>query len=188
MQNLRIFIVVMLVTVGCTTMCGKKHHDMTAKEVVEAYLTKAFNINSVQEISDLIAFTAGNLKQALEEADAVTISKVFVERQYYVKDVAINNQKNLTPREVEITYELQYREIVADQLSDALLTVTNTLNLLKREGAWYITDVIGGETTIDFQIVTEITPRVSSSPSVQQQQSGEDVAVEPESNTTSIQE
>ena len=52
----------------------------------------------------------------------------------------------------------------ADTPSDALIHIENSLNLIRKEGAWFITDVIGGQTTIDFLIADEIVPSSASSP------------------------
>lgn len=155
-------------------MCTKSHKNMSAEEVVEAYLTKAFNLNSVNEVVSLIALTSGNLKQALEEADASTIDRIFVQSRYAVNQFSFVERKDLTPREVIITYQLSYQKLsqtlsdegdqtknnTDDQQADsdqAMIHIENSLSLIRKEGAWFITDVIGGKTTIDFLIDTEIT-------------------------------
>lgn len=151
----------LLLLSGCSTMCQKSHTRMSAEEVVEAYLTKAFNMNSVNEVVDLIALTSGNLKQALEEADASTIDRIFVQSKYTVEQFLFVERKDLTAREVVITYNLSYQRIppaAATTTTDkALIHIENSLSLIRKEGAWFITDVIGGQTTIDFLMDTEIT-------------------------------
>ena len=146
-------IMVVLVS-GCSTMCKKSHQSMTAEEVVENYLTNTFNLKSVSGMEDLIQFTSGNLKQALENAEPSTIDRIFIQKKYKVERFSFLERKVITPREVEISYELKYQEI--NQSDDAVVTIKNTLNLIKKEGAWFITDVIGGETSIDFLISDEI--------------------------------
>ena len=138
-------------------MCGKSHKDMEAGQVVEAYLQEAFNIRSVDDVEKLMVYTSGNLRQALEEADANTIDKVFVRKRYEVKRFSFLEQKHLTPREREITYELEYQELSEEGKGPAHYTIENSLNLIRKDGAWYITDVIGGQTTIDFIVADEVT-------------------------------
>ena len=147
---------------------------MSAEEVVETYLTKAFNMTSVKEVIHLIALTSGNLKQALEEADASTIDRIFVQSKYTVEQFSFVERKDLTPREVVITYQLSYQRLPqlqpaqanadtdpaptsAESSDQALIHIENSLSLIRKEGAWFITDVIGGQTTIDFLMDTEIT-------------------------------
>lgn len=142
---------------GCTTMCGKDHKDMEAGQVVEAYLQEAFNIRSVDDVEKLMVYTSGNLKQALEEADSRTIDQVFVQKRYEVRRFSFLEQKHLTPREREITYELEYQEIDEGVAQPAYYTIENSLNLIRKDGAWYITDVIGGRTAIDFIVADEVT-------------------------------
>jgi len=156
MRNFKILCLAIIMT-GCTNMCSTSHKDMKPEEVVEAYLDTSFNIVNVDQISDLIQYTSGNLKQALEAADAKTVSKVFVHKKYNLKRFSILERKDRTPREVEITYELAYNEIDKKN-DDALVTAENTLNLRLKEGAWYITDVIGGKTAIDFQAPMVVKP------------------------------
>ena len=158
-------------------MCQKSHENMSAEEVVESYLTKAFNMTNVNEVIHLIALTSGNLKQALEEADASTIDRIFVQSKYTVEQFSFVERKDLTPREVVITYQLSYQRLPQLQTQpaqtettststepsessssdQALIHIENSLSLIRKEGAWFITDVIGGQTTIDFLMDTEIT-------------------------------
>lgn len=152
------FLVSLVILSGCTTMCGRSHKDMEAGQVVEAYLEQAFNIRSVDDVEKLMIYTSGNLKQALEEADATTIDEVFVKKRYEVKNFSFLEQKHLTPREREITYELEYKELNSKNIEEgAQYTIENSLNLIRKQGAWYITDVIGGQTAIDFIMADEVT-------------------------------
>lgn len=149
LKSIKIWILALLIT-GCTSMCDTAHKDMNPEEVVEEYLSITFNIDDVNQIGSLIEFTSGNLKQALEAADSKTIQKVFIDKNYDLKRFSILERRNRTPREVEITYELAYLDKKGSS-EDALVTAENTLNLIRQKGAWYITDVIGGKTEIDFQ-------------------------------------
>ncbi|MCY4380300.1 MAG: hypothetical protein OXC40_01850 [Proteobacteria bacterium] len=179
-QFFRLYLAALLMVAGCTTMCEKPHENMTAEEVVEAYLSHAFNMNSVDDVTKLISYTSGNLKQALEEADASTIDQIFVQKKYKVDRFSFLERKDLTPREVVITYDLSYEELPVtgekeDQISldsnnmsnnsetpentsQAKISIENSLNLIRKEGAWFITDVIDGQTSIDFFTPEEITP------------------------------
>jgi hypothetical protein len=157
LKTIKIWILALLIT-GCTNMCDTPHKDMNPEEVVEAYLSIAFNMDEVDQMQSLIEFTSGNLKQTLEAADAKKINEVFINKKYDLKRFSIVERRNRTPREIEITYELAYNEL-ATESDDALVTAENTLNLIRQKGAWYITDVIGGSTTIDFQTPSVITPK-----------------------------
>lgn len=143
---------------GCTNMCTPRHKDMTAEEVVEKYLDIAFNIQYVDQVKALISLTSGNLKESLEEADAQTVQRVFIDKKYALKRFSITQRRDRTPREVEITYELAYNELNEGSASDADVLTEKTLSLVKKDGAWYVADVIGGKTAIDFQIGAEIKP------------------------------
>lgn len=154
MKSFKIWLLALLIT-GCTNMCETDHKEMSPEEVVEAYLDESFNINEVDQIRRLIKYTSGSLKKALEDADAKTVEKVFINKSYNLKRFSVIERKDRTPREVEVTYELEYKELGANK-EDAIVSAENTLNLIRKESAWYITDVIGGKTSIDFQVPTEI--------------------------------
>lgn len=88
LKTLKVWFLALIVS-GCTSMCTTSHEEMNPEEVVEAYLDTSFNISHIDQISELIKFTSGNLKQALEAADAKTVEKVFVHKRYNLKRFSV---------------------------------------------------------------------------------------------------
>lgn len=140
---------------ACTQKCSKAHEDMTAEEVVQAYLDLAFNIQDISQKETLIEFTRGNLQAALAGANEETFTEAYISRKYKVKNFSIMDRRDRTPRETEITFQLTYLDFPENPKeadSSAEVTTQNTVSLIKEKEKWYLREVVGSETTFDFPI------------------------------------
>jgi hypothetical protein len=137
---------------------------MSAEKVVEEYLNIALNMNSVEEKEHLMEYTTGNLEAALSGADDKAIQIAYVDKRYNLKNYSLVERRDRTPRETEVTYELTYSELAEGQKAeDAPVTTTeNTVSVIRKKGAWYISDVLGNKTSIEFP-VTEMNT-INASP------------------------
>ena len=152
--------------VSCTRSCGKTRGDMTPDQVVEAYLDIALNMTEVSERDLLLEYTSGNLKEAIEGASDETIKRAYIERAYKISSYSVVERRDRTPRETEITFRLEYLDLGAEgktKEADApKVTTENTVSVIKSEGIWFIQDVMGNKTSIDFPISEE--SRITASP------------------------
>ncbi|MEZ4743466.1 MAG: hypothetical protein R3B45_13655 [Bdellovibrionota bacterium] len=148
-----------LLTTGCAQMCDKSREEMSAEEVVEAYLDIALNMSSVNEKELLLEYTTGDLATVIASANDEAIRQAYIEKKYNLKKYVLMERRDRTPREVEIKYQLAYSEGSKDpseKNEDApIVTTENTVAVVKRKGIWYIHDVIGNKTSIEFP-VTEL--------------------------------
>jgi hypothetical protein len=148
-----------LTVAGCTSMCEKTHYDMTPEEVVETYLNISLNMQTVAEKERLLPLATGNLKASLEAADDETIKKAFVDINYDLLAFSIVESRPRTPREVEITFELQYKNFGSDPVGTdkpvPTTTIENTLSVIKDKRLWKIQDIIGAKTSFDFPVMPE---------------------------------
>jgi hypothetical protein len=150
--------VVTLAIVGCTKMCGIKRSGMTPEQVVEAYLQTALNMDSVSDRDILVDYTTGNLKNAIESATPETIKAAYVDRKYTLKSYSVVQRNDRTPRETEIVFQLEYLDHGTKNAADDTapsVTTENTVSVIKEGGAWYIRDVVGNKTGIDFPVSDE---------------------------------
>jgi hypothetical protein len=153
---------------------------MAPEKVVESYLNKALNMKQVSEKDDLAQYTTGRLKDAINAASDETITNAYIRRHYNIESYAVIERRDRTPRETEITFRLKYQDFgVADQRpSDTSTAPTvqteNTVALIKEKGAWYIRDVVGAKTSIDFPVSQDseikAKPGVISQPELNQTQ------------------
>ena len=146
-----------LAIVGCTKMCGIKRSGMTPEQVVEAYLDIALNMDSVSDRDLLLEYTTGTLKNAIESAAPETIKAAYVDRKYTLKTYSVVQRNDLTPRETEIVFQLTYLDHGTtepqNRPEDApAVTTENTVAVIKQGGSWYIRDVVGNKTVIDFPV------------------------------------
>ena len=153
----RLILVTVFIT-GCTNMCGVKRAAMTPEQVVEAYLNVALNMKELSERENLLGYTTGNLKQAIESASAETIRTAYIDRRYQILNYSVVERRDRTPRETEITFQLTYNDLGVDGKApqDApKVTTENTVAVVKTNGMWMIRDVMGNKTAIDFPISDE---------------------------------
>ena len=148
-------IVLSLFFIGCTKMCTQTRESMSPKDVVEAYLRTAFNIQELKQKELILQYVTGDLKNAISGASDDTIMEAYVKPRYVLKNMYIIEQDNKTPRETEVSYQLQYQENPENQkISEAsTITTENRVSLIKENGRWYIQGVISKETSIEFPLL-----------------------------------
>jgi hypothetical protein len=140
---------------ACAPLCSKNHSDMSAEEVLEAYLGLVFNMHDVQQKDDLLDFTTGELKAALAGATDEVLQEAYIKKRYELQRISIVERNDRTPRETEITYQLAYREIPpgeTDFSNAPIVTTENTVSLLKEKGRLYLRAVLGNKTQMEFPI------------------------------------
>jgi alpha-D-ribose 1-methylphosphonate 5-triphosphate synthase subunit PhnH len=143
---------------SCTKMCEPSRGDLSPEQVVEAYLDIALNMTEVAEYEDLLEFTTGNLKDAIQSASPDTIKAAYVDRRYEIETYSVVERRDRTPRETEITFLLAYHDLgdgksTVDQTPK--ITTENTVSVVKEKGIWLIRDVVGNKTSFDFPISEE---------------------------------
>lgn len=149
-----------LFLVGCSKMCKSSRDDMTPEQVVQTYLNISLNMTKVEEKKELLKLTTGDLKAALEQASDEVVTNAFLKQNYKLEAYSVVERRDRTPRETEVTFLLRYKNlgpnksIPVDQAPE--VKTENTLSVIKHDGAWYIRDVIGKKTTIDFALEEEI--------------------------------
>lgn len=142
---------------SCTQMCSTSRKDFTPEEIVEKYLTTSLGMVNIEEKKVLLSLTTGNLKKAISDAPDDLIRSAFINREYDVKTFSILERRDRTPRETEITFILSYQNPKEGINSSELPTLSteNTVALTKEKGAWWIRDVVGKKTSIDFPVSSE---------------------------------
>lgn len=150
-----------LVLTGCTRGCGNNRQSMPPEKVVESYLNAALNMHDVSERDNLLQYTTGRLKDAIASASDETIKTAYVDRRYDLESYAVIERRDRTPRETEITFRLRYRDLGTTEtkpanISEAPMVQTeNTVAMIREKSTWFIRDVVGAKTSIDFPVSKE---------------------------------
>lgn len=156
-----------LLLIGCTKMCSSGRETMTPEEVVQAYLDISLNMTEVAQKKELLKLTTGVLKSALEGASDDLVSSAFIKQNFKLERYSVVERRDRTPRETEITFYMSYKNLGPDKSikpENAPQTTTeNTVSVVKRDGAWYIADVLGKKTSIDFILGDEVKPAAGGS-------------------------
>lgn len=181
-------IVMLLVTIfsysGCVRSCGNQRGSMSPEKVVEAYLNTALNMKSLSERENLLQYTTGRLKDAIVSASDDVVLSAYINRHYELESYAVIERRDRTPRETEITFRLKYKDLgvaaqrPTDTSSAPTVQTENSVALIKEKGAWFIRDVVGAKTRIDFPVSTDseinAKPGVISDPSLSAPNTGEE--------------
>ena len=146
---------------ACVRGCGSDRGSMPPEKVVEAYLNTAFNMKNLSERENLLQYTTGRLKDAIISASDEVVVNAYINRHYELESYSVIERRDRTPRETEITFRLKYKDLgISEQRpKDAngapTVETENSVALIKEKGAWFIRDVIGAKTRIDFPVSAE---------------------------------
>ena len=160
-SSVAVLICSFLFMVGCTSMCGSSRANLTPDQVVENYLNISLNMKKPSEKEKLLDLTTGNLKAAISEASDEDILNNMIKKSYRLMSYSVTERKNRTPREVEIAFTIEYKEMNPDDASITeanapVIETKNTVAVIKEKGSWYIRDVLGKSTRIDFPVEAEV--------------------------------
>ncbi len=143
---------------GCVRSCGNQRSSMPPEKVVEAYLNTALNMQNLAQREELLQYTTGRLKDAIVSASDDVITNAYINRHYELQSYDVVERRDKTPRETEITFKLKYKDLgiaekrPANTSSAPTVQTENSVALIKEKGAWFIRDVIGAKTRIDFPV------------------------------------
>jgi hypothetical protein len=150
-----------LTLTGCVRSCGNQREGMAPEKVVESYLNTALNMKNIGGREELLQYTTGHLKEAIATAPEETILKAYVNRHYELESYAVIERRDRTPRETEITFRLKYKDLgvsetrPTDTKAAPTVQTENSVALIKEKGAWFIRDVVGAKTSIDFPVTQD---------------------------------
>lgn len=146
--------------VACTKGCGSK--ALKPEEVVEAYLEVVFNMDRLSQREELLSYTTGPLKAALAQISDEGIKRGYIEKNFHLEDYSVVQTKNLTPREVEVTFALRYRNLTdspdGTKENAPIVTTENTVAVVLENRRWLIRDVLGNKTSLEFPTGVEVKP------------------------------
>lgn len=164
MKNLIAALFLIFFTCGCAFQCSQTRQDQSPEQVLEKYLDLAFNISKVEQKKLLLEYTYGPLKAAIASATDETFHDAYIKNKYKLEGFSIISKKERTPRETEITYQLDYKEFSDPAIKDGVFISTkNTIILVKENKKWYVKEVSGSKTQIEFPIYPQDTILPSTS-------------------------
>lgn len=148
------------VLTGCIRSCSPPTRgDMSPKDVVKSYLEAAFNLESVEQKKILLDYVTGGLKDSLQQASDEVIKSLYLNPQYKLENLFIEDPVYQTPSECEVRFNLGYQERFkpkGEEAADAgLITVKveNSVSLLKVDGVWYLQGVIDKSAKLSFPLL-----------------------------------
>ena len=151
---------------GCFRSCTQPGRgEMTAEQVVEAYLNAVFSMKTIEDKQKLLEFVTGDLEVAISGSTDATIHKAYLDRRYTLQSYSTMGRRDRTPHEAEVTFQLIYKELPESSTNDkeaVAITTVNTVAVEKMPDGWRIRSVIGANSTFDFPLSKE--SRVTGAP------------------------
>jgi len=146
----------MLTAMGCVQTCESERLKMKPDKVVEEYLDTAFGMTDIAQKDLLLSYTTGKLRNALQSATDEKFTEAFLKRKFKLVSYSIVERNDISPNDVEIVFELKYRNTFDTKGSEAeapLVTTENTVRVVrKKQKVWFVEDVLSADTTIDFPL------------------------------------
>ena len=136
----------LIFTVNACTKQQAVHED--PKHRLTEYISKSFAINSVGERDQLASFMTGEAKSRLVAWSDEQFRQAFIDSKRQFLKLAFTEIKNVSPEQVNITYELTY--IDPTKGHETKVTNKKLCELSEEQGQWFISDVHNIKELIEY--------------------------------------
>lgn len=142
-----IFIAVcFLALAGCT----QKTFDKSApKKTLQGYISKSFAISSIEDKHVLESYLTGEAKHRLATWTNAEFSKAFIDSKRKFHELSVKSVKEISPAEVELTYELSYFDGLKD--TETVVTTLKKAILIKNGKEWLIREVQNIKLLVEYK-------------------------------------
>ena len=141
------------VLIGLVLMAGGcvKSHNFGEgpKAILHEYIDKSFNITSVDDRKKLEDLLTGKAKTRLASWSDEQFRNAFLNQKRKIKNLLIRDEKEISPAEVNITYELTYLD--GEKGADTKVTNRKLAYMVKEGGQWRINEVRNIKELIEYQ-------------------------------------
>ncbi len=156
-----IFLILALVSISACNRSKLEGSD--PKRVLTDYISKSFVVHGIEDRAQLISYMTGDVKARLASWSEDQFREAFVEAKREFVKLSFRDIKEISPTEVQITYELVYFEKNKDkkglglkggkveQNSESKVTTKKLCQLMSVDGKWYIADVRNIKELVEFK-------------------------------------
>lgn len=113
------------------------------------YISKSFSVQGPQDRVVLTGFLAGDAKNRLVAWNDDQFLKAFVESKRQFVKLIVREIKNVSPKEVNLTYELTYLD--QNRGKDAKVTNKKLASMSLEDGRWFIREVRNIKETVEYR-------------------------------------
>ena len=135
-----------LVQVACTK---NSNTPVGPKDRLAEYVSKSFDVKSIQDRKVLEEYLTGPAKQRLQAWSDDQFEQAFVEVKRKKEKLAFKEIKSVSESEVNITYEVSYTDKGKEHV--ALVTNRKVSTLVKEGDLWFIKDVKNLRELVEYQ-------------------------------------
>lgn len=128
-----IFLTVLIVLAGCTRKTG----NLSAEQVLEAYVTLAMTARSVSDKKDLVNFTTGAARESLVAMSDDDFQKEFIDKKFKLIKFATKDKRVKNENELSLVYQITFEK--TENEKPARVTLKKIAFFAKAEnGGWKI--------------------------------------------------
>lgn len=140
-----------LICNACTTYLDPSKDP---KKSLSDYISQSFSIKSVDDKPRLLAFLTGDVKARLGSWSEDQFRAAFIDSKRDFIKLAFKEVKDVSPAEVQITYELTYTDqgkVQDGRKHEVKVTNKKLCQLVLEQGKWRISDVKNIKELIEYK-------------------------------------
>lgn len=136
-------------SVGCT----KSEVVGDPKGRLTEYISRSFSIKSPEDRKLLLNYLTGDVKSRLSGWSDDQFREAFIDSKREFIKLAFREVKEISPVEVQITYELTYMDQGKghEKAREAKVTNKKLCQLVYEQGRWYISDVRNIKELVEYK-------------------------------------
>jgi hypothetical protein len=143
-------ILVGLLLLGIGASCQKKPQgDGSPKELLQGYISKSFSVQGPEDRRELITFLTGEAKSRLSAWSDDQFKQAFIENKRQFVKLVIQDTKEVSPAEINLTYELTFLDQARGQ--DAKVTNKKMAQMKNDQGRWLISEVRNLKEMVEYR-------------------------------------
>lgn len=137
------------VAIGAAGCSSKSKAPEDPKNRLNEYISLTFTVKDVGDRQQMLQYLTGEAKNRLGAWSEDQFREAFIDSKRQFIKLAFREIKPVSPKEVNITYELTYLD--QGKGHDAKVTNKKLCSLIQEQGKWYITEVRNIKELIEYR-------------------------------------
>jgi hypothetical protein len=147
-------LVILLVLVPIYGCESTNYSGSDPKKVISEYISQSFSVKKLEDRQALLKLLTGGVKARLASWSDEQFQEAFVDSKRQFIKLSFREVKNVSPTEVQITYEMVYVDKAQRREGkdyEAKITNRKLCQLVLEQGKWYISDVRNIKELLEFK-------------------------------------
>ncbi|MBI4925573.1 MAG: hypothetical protein HY843_06575 [Bdellovibrio sp.] len=145
----RNIVICLVLTFWISACTEKKEEPNSPQSRLKEYISKSFDTKTGEDRNVLMNYLTGQAKIRLSSWTHEQFRQAFIETKRKFIKLSFVEAKNLSPKEINITYELSYLD--ESKGKNAKIINKKSCQMIEEGGKWYISDVRNIKELIEYQ-------------------------------------